>query len=255
MTEPPSDRPARTEDEQTRRIAATGVGIGCTTFILGGALFAVAAIIARGRPEPYTTTLGTIGAIAVGVGLAVTIGTGAFMNRRSRRAMRGLAIGRPIDPDIETIRRIESARLPATAEWSKFPTGLQVTREIDNGGTPIRFAANVPSLRPREKNKPMEIASSYIWFPIPVHLPRIIVGPDSAALRKMSRDVDIESDDFNRRYRVTPGLDPDSKINHAEFARYASAIVHPRAAQCLLRLPQGSPPSSTAISAARSTRR
>lgn len=199
----------------------------------------VLAIVGRGRGEPVSTPLATTAAVITGAGLLLMVGTGLTLTRRAKKTLSSLEIGRAVEPDLAAIRRIESARLPATAQWSEFPTVLRASREIDSGHTPIRFAANIPSLRPRGKGKPMEIAASYVWFAIPHHLPRIVIAEDSGALRAMSRDVDIESEAFNRRFHVAAGPGLSAAAHEAGFGRYASALIHPRAAQCLLRLPQG----------------
>lgn len=237
----PQSAPSTPADQRTREVAGQTTGAGCLLFLAGGVLAAFSTINwPKDGDEPAPTWLITLAGIGIVGGLAVMILGGVWANRRARAGLRELELGRDIPPDLEMIRRIESNRLPATARWEKFPTGLALCREIPNGATPIRIAVNIPALTPKRKHEPVEIGASYLWIAIPVVLPRIAIGPEMSGVPSQitGPDLDIESGEFNRRFRVYAGPG-NSPRQRSEFMRYAHAMVHPRAAQCLLKLPVG----------------
>ncbi len=76
---------------------------------------------------------------------------------------------------------------------------------------------------PRTKHDGQHTHDTHTWqatfIPLPVALPPLAFSPDSAALRALSnlglRDVDVESHDFNKRWRVLAG---DTPYAHAVLA-------------------------------------
>lgn len=95
-------------------------------------------------------------------------------------------------------------------------------------GRPIRMAEFVHTTRGRYL--PTTWVNHLVAIELPVGLPDLAVGPepffDAGAVEPGVARVDVESDAFNQRFRVT-GADP----------RYLSAMLHPRMMEWLLDQP------------------
>lgn len=80
-----------------------------------------------------------------------------------------------------------------------------------------------------------------MWFELPQKLPTLIITPDIPGLDTVAGG-DVENEAFNRRLRTRPPSNsgrPHAKVNEAAFARYATAILHPRAAERLMSMFRG----------------
>lgn len=219
----------------SRRIRAGCLLIVLGLLVLGGTALARAA----GASRAALAVPAVIALVLLVPAFGYLVLVGVRMRRRAARGLDGLAFAAPVPLDVAMLRRIESSRLPALARWERFPTGIRASRQIANGGSPISLAVNLPSLR-STRDAPLEPASCYLWFPMPVALPRLILRPDGPDGALLGADVDVENEAFNRRFRVDSALPLlDRGADYAEFSRYAHAVLHPRAVEVLTRLPRG----------------
>ena len=225
----------------SRPPAARLVLTGCLFMVLGAALFIATRIAEAAGASKQTLQVMTIVALILVVPpLVYLVGYGLYLQIRARRGLERLAFAPEVPLDVPAMRRIESTRLPALAQWDRFPSRVVTSRRLDNATTPISFAVNLPSLRKKSRFDPIEPAACYVWFPIPVELPRIILRPDSRDSALLGPDIDVENEEFNRRFRVDSAVPlVGGSAKYDEFARYAHALLHPRAVEALLRLPFG----------------
>ena len=101
---------------------------------------------------------------------------------------------------------------------------------------------NVPKLTlSKKERRNFEIATAVAWLELDQPLPALLVTADVRGQSAiLGADLNIENEQFNRRFRVDsslPGTARGQSPAYGDFARYASAMLHPRAAACLTKLP------------------
>ena len=217
------------------------VGTGCLMILVGGALL-IATLIAEatGAGSGTLRVMAIVALALIAPSAGYLIWLGLAIRRRAKRGLDSLAFAPEVPVDLPMLRRIEASRLPALARWDGFPSAIRTSRQIENAGTPISFAVNLPRLGKQRRTDPIEPPSCYIWGPLPVSLPRLIIRPDARDAALLGADVDVENEEFNRRFRVDSTMPlQGGRVEFDLFARYAHAMLHPRAVEILMRLPEG----------------
>ncbi|GAB3298632.1 hypothetical protein EK0264_17115 [Epidermidibacterium keratini] len=211
--------------------------------LLGGAVV----LLRTGRDSTAIKAVGLVGAVLVMVGMIGAFVAERVAHWRARRAFAGeqLADLPQIPPDHDRARDIMSTRVGTENLADRFPAHIVASRRVPAGASAADLLVNIGGVRsrlrfgPREQIEP-DVA---IWsMPTGPLLPRLLVVEENRThVAPRNTDVDIEHEGFNRRFRVfgsSSGGDVGDGVRHDEFARYASALLHPRAAQCLSRLPR-----------------
>ena len=148
---------------------------------------------------------------------------------------------------IAAVREIETVSHPARGTHPKFPRGLVVNAVLTLPSTtaagptqPTHAGYAVTKSNLAARNNVLQTPSwGYVWIDFPRSLPTLVLSGDVPGSSPVSSDVDIESGAFNRRFNVNdrmPGA-ASTGTDHAQFARYATAILHPRAVEALMSTP------------------
>ncbi len=237
MTNPKPDAPPR---------VIRSAKVGCGAMVLGIVIAVVAWIIQSSSGQKTTTTevIGLAGIVIAAGGLTVAALMGIIIRRRGLRGFDALGNEfKTIPPDVPAARAILLAWLgPATL--APYPSRIVASFGIPAGGRDTSLLVNVPKIAYTTRdNRNVEPTVAVSWLVTDTPLPRLLVTPDIRGQSAIcGADVDIEHEEFNRRFRVDwsrPGATIERGPEYADFARYASAVLHPRAAACLSRLPGG----------------
>ncbi|PRZ43523.1 hypothetical protein CLV47_102211 [Antricoccus suffuscus] len=225
------------------------VNVGCALGVIGLGALAIGMLVRLISGHPSTATKILAGGGVV-LALLALFGIATYTTFRSAAQSRRISGRWPIGDApaaIAAVRDIESVSNPARGKHPEFPRGLVVNAVIalptgPPGGqlqlTSAGYAVTKSNLWTR--NSRLKAPSwGYVWINLPQALPTLVLSANLPGASPVSSDVDIESGDFNRRFRVTdsmPGA-PSTGIDHAQFARYATAILHPRAVEAVMATP------------------
>ncbi|GAB3298637.1 hypothetical protein EK0264_17120 [Epidermidibacterium keratini] len=244
MNQPPTPTEPSKPNASPRLVRSAK--LGCGAMVLGIVIAVVAWIFQASSGQKTTTTegIGLAGIALAAGGLIVAALMGVIIRRRG---LRGFAAFdnefQSIPPDIPAARAILMAWLgPATL--APYPSRVVASLRIPARGRDTSLLVNVPKIAYTTRdNRNVEPTVAVSWLVTDTPLPRLLVTPDirgQSAIR--GADADIEHEEFNRRFRVDwsrPGATVTQGPAYADFARYASAMLHPRAAACLTKLPAG----------------
>ncbi len=225
------------------------VKAGCAVGLLGVGALASGLIIRliSGHPSTASEVLGGGGVV---LALLALFGVAIYTTLRSAaqsRRVRGRWPTADEPTAVGAVRDIETVADPARGAHPRFPRGLVISALITltAGQTkePARstragYAVTKSHLWARD-NALKTPSWGYVWVDLPHSLPTLVLSGHLPGSSTVSSDVDIESGAFNRRFRVAdkmPGT-PSTGVDHAQFARYATAILHPRAVDALMSTP------------------
>lgn len=167
-------------------------------------------------------------AVLTAVGVAVAWSWGTRRDSRRRERVFAFAITRGWTFEHEAPDLVD--------RWTGFPFGRGQHREATTavrghvGGRPF-VAFEYTFLQEDEKDavslSGMGAHYSVVVVDLPTFLPQVVVEPRSVVQRALSTGVELESEDFNRAYRVSA---PDPKV--------ASDLLTPRTMAMLLSRPR-----------------
>ncbi|GAB3298641.1 hypothetical protein GCM10027298_10770 [Epidermidibacterium keratini] len=214
--------------------------------LVGLAVLIVALVIraVSGEVSAATKTLAITG-FALGFGgLLLSALVGLLIRRRAHQGFGG-ALSQEfetIPPDIPAARAIMSSWFGAASLPPGYPSRVIASLRIPARGRDTSLLVNVPKLTLSQKDRrSIEPASAVAWLELDRPLPALLITPDLRGQSAiLGADINIENEEFNRRFRVDssmPGTAGRKGPAYGDFARYASALLHPRAAACLTRLP------------------
>ncbi|MFV0532029.1 MAG: hypothetical protein ACK5MR_00050 [Cumulibacter sp.] len=236
-----SNGPARRPQSQ----AQLPVRLGCAVLATGTVLIFIALILRAISGINLATKIIVITGFGLAaIGLFSSAAAGWALGRNARRQYAAGGTGfESVPADRTAIRAIESARLTTAAAQPDFPSTVVASYRVPVGALTTYFAANVPVIRVRRRSdQRFEPPATYQWIALPVPLPRLLITHD---LRGQSAilgpDINIENEAFNRRFRIDSSLpltNRGSRPQYGDFARYATAVLHPRVAQLLSTLPE-----------------
>ncbi len=225
------------------------VKVGCAIGFIGLGALAIGMLVRLISGHPSTATKILVGGGVV-LALLALFGVAIYTTFRSAAQSRRISGRWPIGDQptaIAAVRDIEAVANPTRGTHPKFPRGLVINAVIA-----LPTGPSVEQLRPTTagyavtksnlwtRNNQLKAPSwGYVWIDLPQALPTLVLSANLPGASPVSSDVDIENEDFNRRFRVAdamPGA-PSSGIDHAQFARYATAILHPRAVEALMATP------------------
>ena len=143
---------------------------------------------------------------------------------------------RPPDPQTAAAMRAAMGVIAPRAVTPAFPPPPRLTASIATQYGPANVVIcpiaiqSTSSTRPfgRQARQPM---FTYIWLPLPRPIPPLLIRPQLQQVARRAGDIDIESEQFNRRFRVSP---VGRVMDQASYERYAYALVNPRSAGVML---------------------
>lgn len=116
-----------------------------------------------------------------------------------------------------------------------FPAWRNITATFDTRFGPVSIANAVLTaygwISPRFGPRP---GYTYVWATLPHPLPPLVISPQLQNAAPRSGDVDIESEQFNRRFRVSPGAPVNDLV---AYRRFVYAVLTPRAIEALVPSP------------------
>lgn len=222
---------------------------GCALGIVGLAALVLGMLIRliSGHPNAATKILAGGGVV---LALLALFGVALYSTLKSAAQTRAVR-GRWPDGDegaaIGAVREIQAMSKPELGMHPKFPRGLLINAVIAAPAGPAgesaarsraAYAVTKSNLWVRDKRL-RGPSWGYVWVDLPQSLPTLVLSSDVPGRSSVTSDVDIESGAFNRRFNVNDKMPGASStgVDHAQFARYATAILHPRAVEALMSTP------------------
>lgn len=141
----------------------------------------------------------------------------------------------PDSDAIAVIRTITALSNEVVSSDPAFPGPLLANGVLDRPNGPVRVAIP-PNFRTGKEYS--QLGWAHLWLRLPDRLPPFVLIADLPGVRALATDIDIESEQFNRRYRVfrrkAAEIIDHATLSDADFRRYAVGLLHPRAVEVLL---------------------
>ncbi|GAB3298646.1 hypothetical protein EK0264_17130 [Epidermidibacterium keratini] len=242
---------------------ATRVAKAAMVALVVGLFLAITAgmvSILSGGLTVLTTVPLVVGGVLAVLGMSTSVWVGVAFRRRAHQGFAGelAAQFESIEPDIPTARAIMTTWFGPDGLPASFPSKVIASLRVPAGRYQTSLLVNLPNVSLDQRDRrAFEPAIAVAWLATDVPLPTLMVTPELRGVSTIAgADINIENEEFNRRFRIdssVPGATRSQASGYGarvdsprgdgpaygDFARYASAMLHPRAAACLTRLPAG----------------